>query len=107
MAESRNKTVDVNIECDGTACRVIPGAIDVENQNNVKFHNKTAGRISILFSEECLFSAENVKMQIDAGKAAGVKVQKVQRGIYPFAVYCETINDFATGSSMPIIIIKR
>lgn len=105
MAESTNKTVDVNIECDGTACRVIPGAIDVENQNNVKFHNLTAGGVSLLFSEECLFPV--AKMKIDAGKAAGVQVQKVQRGIYPFAVYCETIDDFATGSSMPIIIIKR
>lgn len=100
-----DKKLDVYIECDGTSCRVRPGEIDVEDQNRVWFHNKTTGIVSVVFSEESLFAMSKIK--IDSGKEKNLSVQKVQRGIYPFAVYCEAIGDFATASSMPIIIVRR
>ena len=105
MGASNNKTVDVYIKCDGTSCRVDPGEIDVEDQNKVSFHNETVGIVAIVFSEEKLFPEPKTK--IDPGKDKNLSVQKVQRGIYPFAVYCEAISDFASASSMPIIIVRR
>ncbi len=105
MGASNNKTVDVYIECDETSCRVRPGEIDVVDQNKVRFHNKTTGIVAIVFSEESLFAVSNTK--IDPDKDKDLTVQKVQRGIYPYAVYCEAISDFASASSMPIIIVRR
>jgi hypothetical protein len=100
-----SKTLDVNIEFDGTSCQVLPGEIDVVDQNKVRFHNKTTGIVAIVFSEETLFPVSKTK--IDPDEVKDLIVQKVQRGIYPYAVYCEATNDFASASSMPIIIIRR
>jgi hypothetical protein len=105
VMEASNKTLDVYIECDGTSCQVRPGEIDVVYQNKVSFHNKTEGTVAIVFSEEKLFPEPKTK--IGRGETKDLNVQKVLRGIYPFAVYCEAINDFASASSMPIIIVRK
>lgn len=104
-ASGEKKILDVCIEYDGAVCRVVPGEIDVEDQNKVRFHNKTPGVAAIVFSEESLFPVSKTK--IDPGKHTDLIVKKVLRGIYPFAIYCEATSDFATASSMPIIIVRR
>jgi hypothetical protein len=105
MEASNSEPLNVYIRCDNKGCRVDPGEIDVEDQNTVRFHNKTTGIVRIVFSEEKLFPEPKIK--IDKGKEYDLIVRKVQRGIYPFAAYCEATNDFCSASSMPIIIIRR
>ena len=106
MVASSSTPRDVHIDCDQGSCTVREGEIDIKPGDKVKFHNPTEGFVSIVFSEELLFLPDS-KIKIEKGKDRTVTAQKVQRGIYPYAVYCECIQDFATASSMPIIIIKR
>jgi hypothetical protein len=105
MEQNDANVLNIVIEYDGTACRVDPGELDVEDQKKVRIHNKTKGKVSVSFSEETLFPVS--KTHIDPEKHTDLIAKKVQRGIYPYAVYCEVTNDFATASSMPIIIVRR
>jgi plastocyanin len=105
MSESAGKQVDVDIACIDGICKVTPADVVVATGDTVNFRNLTGGDISIQFSEECLFSKEKENVVKDATRP--FPVQMVQRGVYPYAVYCECTKDFAVGASMPIIIIKR
>ena len=105
MSANNAKTVVVSIEYDGTLCRVIPGEIDLAPDDEVTFRNQTEGAISLMFSEDILFPDARIK--IEPGKEVGMIAQKVQRGMYTYAVYCECCQDFAVASSMPIIIIRK
>jgi len=105
MAEAGNKTADVSIERDGDLCRVRPGETEVGVGDEIRFQNLTDKAVTILFSEEKLF--QQGKIKITSGKNMEMAVQQMELGRYPYAVYCECINDFALASSMPIIIIVR
>jgi hypothetical protein len=84
---------------------VEPGVIEVADKDKVWFHNDTNETVAIVFSEQSLMSKP--KDKIEGKKKKDLDVKKVLRGIYPYAVYCEETRDFATASSMPIIIVKR
>ncbi len=105
MAEPAKNHLNVYIKCDGEKCFVDPGDIDVEDQKKIRLHNKTGGRVAVVFSEKSLLPDSQFKIENDKHKDLGVN--KVLRGIYPFAVYCEITGNFATASSMPIIIVRR
>jgi len=106
MSVSAGKQVDVDITCIDGVCRVTPADVVVATGDTVNFNNLTNGEISIQFSEASLFSSV-FPGKLGAGQPWGSPVQKVERGFYPYAVYCECTKDFAVGGSMPIIIIKR
>jgi hypothetical protein len=103
--QSDPNILEVVIEYDGTACRVVPGEMDVAEQNKVRFRNQTSGKVFLSFSEESLFPTS--KTSLDPEQHTDLIANKVQRGIYPYAVFCEVTSDFATASSMPIIIVRR
>jgi plastocyanin len=105
MLEPTGIQVEVHVECVDGVCKVLPAEIIVGAGDKVHFKNLTDGTASIQFSEECLF--QGTKAVIAAQKELGFLVQRAQRGVYPYAVYCECTGDFAVGASMPIIIIKR
>jgi hypothetical protein len=105
MEQNDTHILEVVVEYDGTACRVNPGELDVASQNKVRIHNQTGGKIHVSFSEETLFPVS--KTAVEPDKHTDLIANKVQRGIYPYAVYCEVTQDFATASSMPIIIVRR
>ncbi len=117
MVNSNDEAVDVTIKMDGDLCKVEPGEFIVELGgeeivNKINFYNDTSGLVKLLFSEECLHLNPTDKVnpstvEIHQKKIRTVPIRKVQRGIYPYAVYCECCNGFATASSMPIIIIRK
>jgi uncharacterized protein YlzI (FlbEa/FlbD family) len=117
MVNSNEEVPDVTIKMYGNSCKVEPGEFIVESGgeeivNKINFYNETSGLVKLLFSEVCLHldPADKVNpstVDIEQGEIKGIPIRKVQRGIYPYAVYCECCNDFATASSMPIIIIRK
>lgn len=101
----------VEVKADGDACWVDPGELDVRSHQKVLFKNETGGDIWISFSEESLFldstGTPKSKTYLAVSSGEELTVNKIPRGVYPYAVYCAIGNDFATASSMPIIIVRR
>jgi len=106
MSGSAGKQIDVEIDCIDGICKVTPADVVAATGNTINFKNLTNGEISIQFFEASLFSS-TFPGKLGAGQPWSSPVQKVERGFYPYAVYCECTQDFAVGGSMPIIIIKR
>ncbi len=107
MANLGGKTELVTIAPDGEIIKVTPGEIDISAGDKVNFINKTDGLVTLMFSEDLLFPVPDEEKKIKAGDNRLLKAEKVQRGIYTYAVFCACNNEFAIASSMPIIIIRK
>lgn len=83
---------------------VIPGDITVERGEDVTWE---AGETDLImfFPDERLLGTD--KIIVKAGDIITKKVnEKIEPGVYPYAVFTAEINDFAEGSSMPRMTIQ-
>lgn len=95
----------VRIKCGPTRCTVSRPSIVAKSGDRVRFHNGCRDTIYIQVSHEKLFAPPQFK--VSAGQDRVVRVRKVLRGVYPYAVFCRKNARFCVGSSMPIIIVPR
>ncbi len=102
VEESQDRMV--TIERDGDLCTVKPGVLVVCPNDNIIFQNQTADSISILFSEEEI--SEKYRFAVDSKANTPMPIQSVRTCVYPYAVFCREIDDFAQASSMPKIIVR-
>ncbi len=94
---------EVKITCGKTSCKVSRAFVLAQPSRKIRFANQTGADVHVHVSEENLCNPE--QFTIAAGRAKTIVVGKVQRGFYPYAVFCECCGKFCSGSSMPIIII--
>lgn len=83
---------------------VVPGDITVQRGEDVTWK---AGETDLVmfFPDERLLGTN--KIIVKAGDTITKTVnEKIEPGIYPYAVYTAEINDFAEGSSMPRMTIQ-
>lgn len=86
-------------------CKVSHEFMVVLPGRQVRFVNRTEEEVLIHVSEDGLFKSP--RFNILPGEDTTLTVGEVQRGIYPYAVFCKCNGEFCTGSSMPIIIVPR
>jgi len=98
-----NKQVDVTVACVDGVCRVTPGEIVVNPGNIISFTNQTEGYVHIQFADHRVHSKS---ITVPPGSTPHeVAVPAGLRGCFPFAVFCQSVHDFAIAGSMPIVII--
>lgn len=105
MPELTKRLTEVRITCGKLSCKVSPPFVLAHVGSRIRFVNRTAADVHVHISEEKLCVDD--RFTIAAGRAKSILIRKVQRGIYPYAVYCDCCGRFCTGSSMPIIIIPK
>jgi|GEM_PF-2459977 len=94
------------IETEGDSCKVTREVCAKVNEE-VTFENLTESSVTILFPDEGLFKIERLPLGPGEGKSQPVLAPEPtdRPHVYPYAVYCDSIKDFAHASSMPIIIV--
>jgi len=105
MPELTKRLTEVRITCGKTSCKVSEAFVLALPGDRIRFVNQTAADAHVHVSEENLF--DDARFTISAGRVKTMMVREVQRGFYPYAVFCDCKGKFCTGSSMPIIIIPR
>ncbi len=105
MPKSKKHVVEVKITSGKTACKVSREFVIALPGDKIKFHNSTKAKVYVYVSNDDLF--HDPMFKIPKGGYVVKLVRKVQRGIYPYAVYCEEKTRFCSGSSMPIIILPK
>ncbi|MEW5796986.1 MAG: hypothetical protein AB1772_11580 [Candidatus Zixiibacteriota bacterium] len=105
MPKRKSKLEKVRITSGLTSCKVSPGFVIAVPGDRIKFCNRTSGVVYVHVSDDKLF--DEPRFKIAAGRDRTQKVKGVERGIYPYAVFCAANRAFGTGSSMPIIIVPR
>ena len=94
------------IETDGDSCKVTR-EVCAKVKEDVTFKNMTKSSVTILFPDESLFGVERLPLRPGEDKPKQVVAPEPTDTphVYPYAVYCDSITDFAHASSMPIIIV--
>lgn len=100
-----NQPKVVTVTCSGSDCTVSPGALTMSIHQDVTFCNNTSAGIAVMMSDERMFSEHQFK--VDSGDEVTKRLEDIDDGDYPYAVYCDVINDFAHASSMPKIVVRR
>ena len=101
---TKRRTV-VRITCGKTSCKVSRAFVLTRPGGRIWFANRTGADIHVHISEKRLCGDD--RFTIAKGQEKSILIRKVQRGFYPYAVFCDCCGKFCTGSSMPIIIIPK
>jgi len=96
---------EVLITCGERGCKVSRAFVISLPGKTVRFVNQTKKDVFIHVSHDKVFKTS--RFSLTPGQDKTLTVRRVQRGIYPFAVFCKCNGEFCTGSSMPIIIVPR
>ena len=105
MPKHKKHTAVVKIANVKGVCKATHGFVVAQYGDKIKFHNGTKGRVHVHISDDHLL--KHPMFTILPGKDRTEPVQRVCRGIYPYAVFCEDKKRFCIGGSMPIIIVPR
>jgi len=104
MEEATAVKVPVKVQKDGQDRLVKNKETKVRFKDDVvTFTNETEGLIKIHVSSETLFETD--RFDVLPGEDKDMIVMDGTPDRYPFAVFCIDVNDYAHGSSMPIIIV--
>jgi len=109
----------VKIFCEKYQGIVHPSPLFVTCEDSIEFKAINTA-LTIFFPKEKLFVDEKPYMKLDPQQEKYPRVGKVTLknkkalenlnfkipGSYPYAVYCENMNDFAEGNSSPSMIIE-
>ena len=105
MPKAKKKLHLVSISSGKKGCKVSRPFLVTTPGDRVRFQNKTKGKVYLHISEDKLFV--KAMFTIVSGMTLTQTTRRVNRGVYPYAVFCEEKAKFCTGSSMPIIIVPR
>lgn len=85
-------------------CRVIPAVLHASPGDKIvwKFRNSTHGG-RLFFPHEGLFSERVFEISPLPGESEELEMGKVNKGSYPYAVYCKKHERFGVGNSDPKI----
>lgn len=103
MPKLTRGVTEVRITCGKASCKVSRAYVLARPGGRIRFANRTGGDVHVHMSERRL--CDDDRFTIERGGTKSVMIRKVQRGLYPYAVFCDCCGKFCTGSSMPIIII--
>ena len=102
MAE---KDVIVMFKKKKSECRVVPGEVNAKASDSITFTNITGGDIKMNFPNDTLWSASPAATLTTGSSTTGTLADSVC-GFFPFAIYCEIIEDYAEGNSHPAFIVR-
>ncbi|MCM2273089.1 MAG: hypothetical protein NDJ18_11110 [candidate division Zixibacteria bacterium] len=105
MSKAKKQLHVVSISSGKKGCKVSRPFLVTNPGDKVKFQNKTKGKVYLHISEDKIF--KKGMFSVAKGKTLTQVTRRVNRGVYPYAVFCEEKAKFCTGSSMPIIIVPR
>ncbi len=105
MPKAKKKLHLVSISSGKKGCKVSRPFLVTSVGDKVRFQNKTKGKVYLHMSEDDIF--RKAMFTIVRGMSLTQTTRRVNRGVYPYAVFCEEKAKFCTGSSMPIIIVPR
>ncbi len=99
---TKPKTHTLRIVSRRRSYRVVPGRLHVIPRDTVVWRTK-ATAVTLLFPKLSLFGKRTI--DIRRNSSGRLKVRRVNVGVYPYAVWCRTNNDFAAGGSAPKMIV--
>jgi hypothetical protein len=105
MPKLKHHLTEVKITSGKTICKVSRAFVVALPGDKIKFRNGTKAKVHVHVSDDKLFVSP--MFAILPGHEKTWVVQKVRRGVYPYAVFSEQKARFCIGSSMPIIIVPR
>jgi hypothetical protein len=96
----------VMIVCRKSSAHVRPAQRIAKPGQDVTF-KAIRSDVTLFFPNPALFGCPSARLDSSNGREATLTVQnKVPRDVYPFAAYCDDLNDFAQGSSSPEMIVE-
>jgi hypothetical protein len=95
----------IMIICRKSSAQVRPAQFIAKEKDNITF-KAVRSDVTLFFPNSALFGCSSARLDSSNKREATLTVQKVQRDAYPYAVYCDDLNDFAEGNSSPEMIIE-
>ena len=105
MPKAKKRLHIVRISSGKKGCKVSQPFLVTNPGDKVRFQNKTKGKVYLHMSEDDIF--KKAMFKIAPAMTLTQTTRRVNRGVYPYAVFCAEKEKFCTGSSMPIIIVPR
>lgn len=99
---SKPKTHTLRIVAKKRSFKVVPGRRHVRWGDTVVWRTK-ATAVRLMFPNMGLFGRG--RLDIRRRGSARLKVRRIDSGVYPYAAWCRTNNDFAAGGSAPKMIV--